>query len=242
MKWMGLPMLACAVALAAACNSNARTDNRDSRDEPAAVGTAGDSDRTAVHDSEKDFINQHLADGTAEVELGRLAGQRATNPDVKRFAQMLVQDHTAAGAELKEVAAKYGIQPTPNSDETHHRDVMEKLSKLRGAEFDREYINAMVDDHEKAVDSLEGRVDSTASLKDQITKKDTANGQVVPEKTDNAAAAAVNAWAAKALPTVRHHLDEAKMLDDKLDRRNRDTTTRNDAKAPVADHGAPNRK
>lgn len=223
MKRMGVLSLACAAALTVACNGPARTD--DDRNGPAAVGTAGEADRTAIHDSEKDFINHQLSDGTAEIELGKLASERAARADVKRFAQMMVQDHTSAGMELKEIAAKYNVQPVAQVDEKH-KDLMDRLSKLRGADFDREYIDAMVDDHENAVDMLEGRVDSNASLTDRITNKDSANAQqVVPEASDNAPTAAVNAWAAKTLPTVRHHLDEAKTLDDKLDRTN--TTARN---------------
>ena len=104
---------------------------------------------------------------------------------------------------------------------------MDKLSKLRGPQFDREDIDAMVDGHQNAVDSLQGRVDSTAPLKDRIINKDQADKQVVPERSDNAPKASFNAWAANALPVVRQHLDEAERLDDQLDH-NR-TTTRNDA-------------
>jgi len=239
MKRMGILSIACAAALTVACNgNNARSDNRN---EPAAIGTAGEADRTAVHDGEKDFINHQLADGTAEVELGKMASQRAVNPDVKRFAQMMVQDHTKAGDELKAVATKYGVQPMPKTDDKH-QDLMDKLSKLRGADFDREYIKAMVDDHENAVDSLESRVDSTAGVKDRLTNKDSANAKTVPEPSDNAPKAAVNQWAANALPTVRHHLDEAKMLNDKLDATSRNSTARNTRTQPTADHGAPNHK
>jgi putative membrane protein len=223
MKRMGALTVACVAALTIACNNNTRTDN-DVRD-TAAVGTAGEADRSAVHDGDKDFINNQVSDGTAEVELGKLASERASNPEVKRFAQMLVQDHTKAGNELKETAAKHGIQPAPEVKDDH-QDAMERLSKLRGAEFDREYINMMVDKHQDAVDALETRVDSTAGLKDRATNPDSANSQVVPEKSDNAPEAAVNAWAAKTLPTVRHHLDQARMLDEQLDRQD-DNTTRN---------------
>jgi putative membrane protein len=222
---MGIAPIVCAAALAVACNGNKTADTRDNRNEPAAVGTAGEADRTAVHDGEKDFINHQLSDGTAEVELGKMASQRAVNPDVKRFADMMVQDHTKAGSELKEVAAKYNVTPDTTKDADKHKDLMDRLSKLRGADFDREYIKAMVDDHENAVDSLESRVDSTAGLKDRIANKDSANAQVVPEKTDNAPAMAVNQWAAKTLPVVRHHLDDAKMIHDKLDRNGRTNDT-----------------
>jgi putative membrane protein len=222
MKRMGITFIACAVALVTACNTNGRT-TADYRDEPAAVGTAGEADRTAVHDSEKDFINHVLSDGTAEVELGKMAAERASNPEVKRFAQMMVDDHTKAGTELKAIATKYGVQPMPKVDDKH-QDLMERLSKLRGAQFDREYIDAMVDDHQNAVDSLQSRVDSTAPLKDKITDPAKADTAVVPEKTDNAPKAAVNEWAAMTLPTVRQHLEAAKRLDDTLDRRGSNTT------------------
>jgi predicted outer membrane protein len=121
---------------------------------------------------------------------------------------------------------------------------MTRLSKLRGTEFDREYIKAMVDDHQSAVDDLEGRVDSTASLKDQITNRDKADSQVVPEKSNNAPKESVNTWAADVLPTVRHHLDEAKRLDDELDNISRNSTARNDSKEtrPTVRRAAPNHK
>jgi len=230
MKRMGILPLFCAAALAVACNSNNKTTRADTRNEPAAVGTAGNADRTAVHDSEKTFVTRQLADGQAEVELGRMAGEEAVNPKVKQFGQMMVQDHTMAGNELKQLAAKYNVDTADQSkDFEKHQDTIDRLSKLRGPQFDKEYMKAMVDDHQDAVDSLQGRVDSTASLSDRITNKDSANSsQVVPEKTDNAVAASVNEWAAKTLPVVHHHLDEAKMINDTLDRNGRvNDTARN---------------
>ena len=223
MKRMGLASMVCAVALAVACNSNARTDNRN---EPAPVGTGGTADVNAVHDGDKDFINAQLGAGTAEVELGRMAHERAANAEVKRFGQMMVDDHSKSGNELKEIAAHYGVQPAPKIDDKH-QDLINKLSKLRGGEFDREYISAMIDDHEHAVDSLQGRVDSIAPLKDRIVNKSEADKQVVAEKSDNAPKASINAWAATALPIVRQHLDEARRLDDQLDRSR--TSTQNEA-------------
>jgi len=223
MKRMGILPLFCAAALVVACNSNKTADNVNTND-PAAVGTAGEAERTAVHDSDRDFINHQLTDGTAEVELGKMAGQKAVNPEVKRFAQIMVDDHTKAGNELKDIAGKYGVPAAPAIDDKH-QELMDRLSKLRGAEFDREYIKAMVDGHQNAVDNLQSRVDSTASLKDQITDRDKADKQVVPEKTDNVVEASVNQWAAAALPVVRQHLDEARTIHDAMDRNGRVTET-----------------
>ncbi len=223
MKRMGILSLACAAAFVMACNGNARTDNRT---DSAAVGTAGEADR-AVHDSDKDFVNHMLSDGMAEVELGKMARERAVNPEVKQFGQMMVDDHSKAGDELKDIARQYGVQPTP-TDRRH------------ASGFDRpSYRSCAVHSSIGSISrrwSMAIRTRSTASrgastalppLKDRITNKDQADKQVVPERSDNAPKASFNAWAANALPIVRQHLDEAKRLDDQLDR-NR-TTTRNDA-------------
>jgi len=159
-----------------------------------------------------------------------MAAQRAVNPDVKRFAQMMIDDHTKAGADLKQVATMYNIEFTPQNEDKH-KDLMDRLSKLRGGQFDKEYMKAMVDGHQDVVDDLEGRVDSTASLKDRITDHDKADKQVVAEKSDNAVAASVNAWAAVTLPVVRRHLDEAKSINDSLDRNGRtNETARNNSR------------
>lgn len=231
MKRMGLASIACAAALTVACNTNARgtdtrTDNQRAEQNAPAVATTGNADERVVHDSDRDFINHQLADGTAEVELARLASTHAASPDVKRFATMMVQDHTKAGNELKQVASQYNVTTTPTIDEKH-QDVMNRLSKLNGASFDREYIKAMIDDHENAVDSLESRVDSSASLKEKITHpREAKEAPPVAEPSDNAIKASVNAWAASTLPTIRRHLDEAKSIHDRLEKTNE--TARND--------------
>ena len=109
-----------------------------------------------------------------------------------------------------------------------HQKLFGRLNALKGAEFEREYMKAMVDGHQNAVDSLQSRVDSTASLKDQITDRDKADKQVVPEKTDNVVEASVNQWAATALPVVRQHLDEARTIHAAMDRNGRvNETARN---------------
>ena len=185
-----------------------------------------------VHDSDKTFVSNMLSDGTAEVELGRMAAQRAVNPDVKRFAQMMVDDHTKAGADLKQVASMYSIDVTPQNEDKH-KDLMDRLSKLQGRQFDKE------------VHEVDGRTimrmrltpsraasTGTASLKDKVTDGAKADKQVVAEKSDNAVTASVNAWAANALPVVRRHLDEAKAINDTLNQNGRtNETARNNRRA-----------
>jgi putative membrane protein len=227
MKRFGLLSIALATALTVACNSNTRTDTRTADEPNTTIGTSGSADRT-VNAGDKHFIDDMIADGTAEIELAKMAEERAASPDVKRFAQMMMTDHTKAGAQLKQIASTYNVQPDPNEDAGKHKDLIDKLSKLRGRDFDREYMSAMVNDHQDAVDALEHRVDIVTSDKstgDKVKGTFGANkaeaersGSVKPEKANDHIEASLNSWAADTLPVVRRHLDEAKQINDRLKR------------------------
>jgi predicted outer membrane protein len=211
MKCRGLLAFACAAALTAGCNGNNRTDNTIVHDN--TVGTAG----SGVSTSDKNFVHEVLSDGTAEVEMSTLAKERAADPEVKRFAQMMIDDHTNAGKLLTQVATTYGIPAQPQLDDKH-KGLMDKLSKLRGADFDKEYMNAMVDDHESAVKDVRSRVDEDRSLTDRLTGKNPEDrASVKPEPSDDKVKIAINEWAANVLPTVEHHLDRAKEIKDHID-------------------------
>ncbi len=86
----------------------------------------------------------------AEVELGNLAQQNAQDADVKQFGARMVQDHSAANQQLMTILANKDVSVPQQLDEKH-RKTLDKLSKMRGAEFDRAYMHEMVEDHEKDV-------------------------------------------------------------------------------------------
>jgi putative membrane protein len=153
------------------------------------VGTSGSVN------ADRDFVEEQLAMGTAEVELGRLAQQRATHADVKEFAAMMVRDHQMAADELRPIAARVntGRETAGSGDHTEHRDLMEDLAELSGREFDRKYMEEMIDDHEKGVRELERRA-------------------------ENAADADVKQWASRTLPKMRERLERAKSVKETLDR------------------------
>ena len=154
--------------------------------DPNAVGTSG-----VAANAERDFIEDQLEDGNREVVLGNLAVERATNPQVKEFGQMMVTEHQAAGEELRQLAARANVRLEADNDgDDDLRDMNGKLSKLSGREFDLEYMAAMVEDHKEAIDEVEDKVDATN--------------------------AEVKAWAAKALPKLRAHLQQAERLHETL--------------------------
>ncbi len=147
--------------------------------------TATNTNTAVIQDN---FWTTAAQGGMAEVELGKLALQKSQNAEVKKFAQMMITDHTAANTELKTLAAKKNIVlPT---DIGGHKDTVEDLSKLSGAEFDKEYVEAMVDDHEEDVDFFE-------------------------DKSDNSDAD-IKAFTTKTLPTLKKHLDAIKAIQSKM--------------------------
>ena len=226
MRRMGFLSIALAAAVAVGCDANSRDVTTG---DPAAVGTAGEADVRSV---DKDFVNELVIAGMAEVELGKMAAERSTNAEVKKFGQMMVEDHTAAGDKLKAVASQHNI-PVPTALDETHRDLRDKLAKLQGADFDREYMDAMVAGHQSVAGEIESRIDRAdlakwkTEMADRLAgKKVEERGQavaVLPEKSDNPVTMSINQWAAEAYPTVQAHLTAAKTLDSAMEKR---TTTR----------------
>jgi len=110
--------------------------------------------------SDKEFILNAAQGGMTEVELGKLAQEKASSPDVKQFGSRMVTDHSKVDTDLKTVAAKEGVT-IPGSLDAKHQASVERLSHLSGSAFDRAYVRVMVRDHEK--DAAEFRQASTAA-------------------------------------------------------------------------------
>jgi len=86
-----------------------------------------------------------------EVVMGEIAQKNAQSQEVKDFAAMMVTDHSKANAELKNIAEKKGIKLLEVLSKKH-QIMVDGMSKLTGAQFDRAYANAMVEGHGKTVD------------------------------------------------------------------------------------------
>ena len=220
MRRMVVLPLALAAALAAGC------DRGDRRETTGAVGTSGEVDNKTVKSADADFVRDLSIASTAEVELGKLAAERAANAQVKQFAQMMISDHTKARESLNAIAERHHILTTALMDEKH-RELKEKLAALKGAEFDREYISAMADGHQDVLDKLESRVDTEkladwkTQLKDKVTgtREPATAATVTPERSDNPTTMDINEWAAQSYPTVAAHLDKATSLNDTMKKR-----------------------
>jgi putative membrane protein len=156
--------------------------------------------------------------GNAEVELGKLAAERAQSADVKQFAQMMIRDHSKANDELKQVASRENMSVSTPAMDQKHQQLMTKLRTLRGAEFDREYMRAMVDGHKEAQSLLGDRADRGGNnARNQRGTGATGTSGSAAAGGSTQLDTAVNQWASKTLPTVEQHLQRAEQIHSKLE-------------------------
>jgi putative membrane protein len=134
---------------------------------------------------DREFLIAAASGGQTEVKLGRLASERAAHKRVKEFGRRMVQDHGKANATLAQLAAKKHVTLPKEPTEDEHRKILAELSQQKGADFDRAYMQAMVDDHEHDVDEFRK---AAKDAKDPDVKS----------------------FAAKTLPTLEAHLRMAK--------------------------------
>ncbi len=101
-------------------------------------------------DPDATFYKNAVEGGMAEVELGKLAQEKASSPSVKAFGTMMVVDHSAANDKLKTVAAGKNIE-LPTSPSVGQMATKTKLEVLSGTTFDKSYIKGMIKDHEEDI-------------------------------------------------------------------------------------------
>lgn len=138
--------------LTLAAHAQTKTSNM-----PTQAGESGDAS----------FVQKAGEGGMAEVELSKIAEKNAKSADVKKFAEKMVHDHTANNKELATIAAKENIQ-VPKSLDSDHTALKEKLEGMKGADFDRAYVDAMRSDHQKMIDLLKSS-QSTVSTEELRT-------------------------------------------------------------------------
>jgi len=221
MKWTGFGMAACALALTVGCTADRATDldgdNRTAELRPAddlgAVGTSGELEQAhGASGDARHFAQQAGMAGLTEVTLGKLAQERAQSPEVKGFADMMVRDHSKSGAELKQIVSRYNVD-MPSALDAEHQKTYDRLAALKGAEFDREYMKAMVDGHKKVKSLVQDRVEHGSTHADAHGPTGTSGSAPA---ADTKLDAGVNQWATTSLPRVSHHLEQAEKIAAKL--------------------------
>ena len=217
--------LALAAALTAGCRGDDRATPR--ADGSGAVGTSGAAAGHEVSSADKDFVKDAAIANMAEIDLARMALERGSTANVKKFAQMMIDDHAKAGEKMKALAGQHRIELPAQVDDTH-KDLAEKLAAKSGLDFDRDYADAMVDGHQAFGDKLEGRIDRDTLAEWKARHVDPASGKkveakgeavaVMAEKSDNPVTLSLNQWAAETYPVAFAHLQAAKDLQKGLKR------------------------
>ncbi|OYD93084.1 hypothetical protein CDG76_20515 [Nostoc sp. 'Peltigera membranacea cyanobiont' 210A] len=163
-KILSTGLVAIALSLATGCTPTTPHDDNIS-EAPVAVPVQGTespsptvsptasstpSAQNNLSSLDRQFMTEAAQGGLAEVELGKLASQRGASDAVKQYGQRMVQDHTLVNDQLKQLATQKGVT-LPTSLNSKNKQVQQSLSKLSGAKFDRQYLNHMLQDHEKDV-------------------------------------------------------------------------------------------
>lgn len=161
-------------------SGSGQSDTRATAARAPATGARQKAPSGKAQAADQKFIMEAAKGGMAEVELGKLAADKASSDQVKQFGQRMVTDHGKANDELKSIAGGKNIT-LPSDLDAKDKALRDRLSKLSGAQFDRAYMQAMVRDHRKDVNEF---------------KRESTSGKD----------ADVKAFASKTLPTLEEHL------------------------------------
>ena len=137
----------------------------------------------SVSKADQEFAVNTANAGMTEIRAAKLAQQQATDPEVKKYADMMIKDHTGAADKLKAVADKKNLTLPADISPDMQKNI-DDLQKKSGKAFDKSYISMMVSDHKKAISAFE-------------------------DESKNGSDADIRAFADNTLHTLHHHLDEA---------------------------------
>jgi putative membrane protein len=151
----------------------------------SSAGTMTATSQLAAADTQ--FVTKAAAGGQYEVEVAKLAADKATDPQVKEFAKMLVDDHTAANEKLRQIASSHNVA-LPSSLPADKKKKVDQLGKLSGPEFDKHFVKEIgLDDHKQDIADFEKAAKAA--------------------KADD-----VRDFAQSTLPTLQKHLSAAEKL------------------------------
>lgn len=153
----------------------------------AQSGTSKMDPPKSTMSADGQFVKEASSGGLAEVKLGQLAQEKGGNETVKKFGARMVNDHSKADDQLKAAASQSNMTVLSKMS-AKDQELYNRLSKLSGSDFDREYATEMVNDHTHDIAAF---------------RKEAANGQ------DEA----IKNFASQTLPTLEEHLKLARGME-----------------------------
>lgn len=194
MKKLSYLLMIAAVAVSVeACHGPAKDakENADSLNKTKdTTSNAMNTGGIAVTNDDAKFATAAANGGMAEVALGKLALTKTANAKIKDFATMMVADHGKANDELMALAKSKNIT-LPATVDADHQKKMDDLTKLNGKDFDKAYVDAMVDGHKKTLDLMK-------------------------EEAKDGKDADLKAFAGKTAPVVQMHLEAINKIHDSI--------------------------
>ena len=170
--------------------------NEPKQEDPKEVAEDANEAKFDTIDSKEDdseFLVDQAEINLAEIEIGKLAQTKSSNPEVKKFGKMLVDEHTKSASEVSALAqAKNFTLPTSLTEDG--QEEYKKLNEKSGVDFDKKFADMMIDGHEKAIDKLK-------------------------KASENAKDADIRLWASNNIAGLTAHLEHAKMLKQNLDKK-----------------------
>jgi putative membrane protein len=140
----------------------------------------------------QEFADKAAKSDAFEIASAKLAREKASSPDVRSFASMMIEDHTASTAKIKKAAGEANPRITPDPALTDDQDSnLADLHKLTGADFDKAYVDQQADAHVKAFSLMTLYAD-----KGDVSSLKHAAGEIAPK--------------------VQEHLDKIKAIRDKI--------------------------
>ncbi len=197
MKKLSIATIIAGAMIFSACNGNTNsTSTTDSTNTMSSSDTGmntmnnTDTSKATVDQNAVDFAQEAASGGMMEVQVGNLAQKDSKNKAIQEYGKMLVDDHTNANNDLKDIASKKNIN-LPTTVTSDQQDKIDKLSKETGSDFDKDFISMAIDDHQNDIDKFKkaGENITDQDLKDFIVKT---------------------------LPTLQKHLDKAKEIKKKM--------------------------
>lgn len=193
MKKLSIVLFLSCMGFMQACNDSANSDTvakadstNEERDTTSIMDQKDSTSGMGVNDDVADFAVKAADGGMMEVQLGEYASKNASDKSVKDFGSMMAKDHSKANDELKALATSKNIA-LPAAVGQDKTDMMTDLMKKTGKDFDKAYMNKMVDDHKEDIDLF------------QKAANDSKDGDI-------------KAFASKTLPTLQKHLNDAEAI------------------------------
>lgn len=189
-------ILVLSIGLFLGCTSRSNTNNADSvgmgteEGTGTEMGVSENNNNTWDQNRIKEFVDDAAASSLMEVQLGKIAQTKAMSQQVKDYAQMMVKDHSSASDKLKSAVQSLNLT-LPTSMDQDHQSKVDDLNKKTGNDFDKDYIDKMVQAHKDDIDEFEQ------------AQKNLPTGEL-------------RTWVENTLPVLRTHHTQAQTIQDQL--------------------------